>query len=520
MKIKEKIRSVLNNGVALSVASILSFLAPLMYYSYRFGWVYVDIVLFSGFGMTMFFIMVINAILGLFIDICLLYGVKIKEKAVKYEKWFFILHIAHFALTAIFTVIWLVYVGVSGGESAPVGMRFLSEAIPIFLLIYGGIALLVFFPRIVKRKPRAILGGAILVIILFSVIFSVFPGYVYKINSHPIVIDNGKEYVVVFSTNDYGTGYVEYAYNSVPHKVYDENNGRLNGDSYIHTIKIPYEHLENNSYRVGSVRVIDELSYGGRTGAERVSGEYKFHSAKNEAEQRYLMISDWHTHVKKAKKAISYAGEYDGVIMLGDSAPGLNFEEEVVKYIVQFGGDITNGSVPIIFARGNHETRGRYAGKLADDLGMDKFYFTVDTGDFTFLILDSGEDKVDSHPEYGGMVNYEKYRENMINWLNEVEIDENDDVITVVHSKSVAIEKYLSGLAYKRLEELGSRYVFSGHTHVCRLAESLSENIITYEDGGFKNNVYIASKITVRRGDIDIEAWDNFGNKVFDNDHK
>ena len=255
-------------------------------------------------------------------------------------------------------------------------------------------------------------------------------------------------------------------------------------------------------------------------GAERVSEEYKFTSPKGNEEQSYLMISDWHTKIGKANNAIMCAGDFDGVLMLGDSSPGLNFQEEVIRNIIEFGGEITKGQMPIIFARGNHETRGRYAGKLADDLGMDKFYFTVDTGDYTFLVLDSGEDKVDSHPEYGGMVNYEQYRKDMIDWLEKVEIDNSDKVITLVHSMEIAIEEDLQTRAYRRLEELNSQFVFSGHTHESGLVESIGKGMITYEDGGYNHNRFVATKITLRPDTVDIKAWDDKGNIVFDNGHK
>lgn len=519
MKFEEKINAFSRNKISMSIISILSFFAPLIYYSFRFGWIFVDISLFNGFCMTLFWLMIINAILGLFVNVGILYNVTYKGNRINDEKWFFAIHITHIILTFIFTVICIVFMATAGGESISVGFRFLAEALPIFILIYGGLVLLIFFPSMSNRKARAVLSGIIALSMLFAVVFSIFPCYIYKINSHPIIIDNGEEYSIVFSTNDYGTGYVEYTYEGKEYKVYDENNGRLNGNSCIHTISVPYEHLENNTYRIGSKRVIDELSYGGRVGAEKVSEEYKFTSVKGKEEQNYLMISDWHTHLDKAKKAIANVGEYDGVIMLGDSSPGLNFEEEVVRNIVQFGGEITKGSMPIIFARGNHETRGRYACMLADDLGMDKYYFTVDTGNYTFLILDSGEDKVDDHPEYGEMVNYEQYRKEMIDWLENVKIDEGDTVITIVHSMTIAIENDLQTRAYKRLEELNSNYVFSGHTHECRLVESVGNNIITYEDGGYNNGVYVASKITLRPTGLDIRAWDNKGNLVFDNEH-
>lgn len=520
MELREKIDKIIFNVITLIAISLLSIFAPVMYYSFRFGWVFVDVALFNGFCMTLFWLMIANAILGIFIDLCAIYDIKINETVLRETKWFFILQIIHIVLTCIFTIISIVFMAVSGGESIPVGFKFLAQALPIFAGVYGALVLMLYFPKITNIKAKMILAGIIAFLMILMIILCVFPCFPYRLTSHPIVIDNGENYSVVFATNDIGTGYIEYSYNGKNYKVYDENNGRLNGDSKIHTISVPYEHLEGNTYRIGSKMVIDELSYGGRMGAEKISEEYKFSSMKGNAEQNYLMISDWHTHLSKAKKAIENVGEYGGVIMLGDSSPGINFEEEVIRNIIEFGGEITKGSMPIIFARGNHETRGRYAGKLADDLGMDKFYFTVDTGDYTFLILDSGEDKTDNHPEYGGMVNYEQYREDMVKWLEKEVSYNGDNIITFVHSRTIAIEEDLSNRAYKCLQNLGVKYVFSGHTHECGIADSIIEGIINFEDGGYKNNRYIASKITLNGNKVDIRSWDNKGNLVFDNNHQ
>lgn len=50
------------------------------------------------------------------------------------------------------------------------------------------------------------------------------------------VIDTGEDYGVVFTTSDFGMRYVEYSYNGKDYKVYDQNSGRLNTDSLIHSI--------------------------------------------------------------------------------------------------------------------------------------------------------------------------------------------------------------------------------------------------------------------------------------------
>lgn len=107
-----------------------------------------------------------------------------------------------------------------------------------------------------KGKKRIAAASTALAVISGIFIFSVFPIGSYKITSEPVVINTGTDYSVVFSTSHKGTGFIEYSYEGKDYKVYDNNAGRLNTDSKIHSINIPYEHLQNNSYKIGSVRVI------------------------------------------------------------------------------------------------------------------------------------------------------------------------------------------------------------------------------------------------------------------------
>lgn len=211
MEIKERAEKIVFNGITLAVMSILSMIAPLMYYSFRFGWVYVDNSLFNGFCMTLFWFMVVGAILGVFIDVCMLYKVKLRGVELSETKLLFTLQIVHIVLTFVFTLVWIIFMAVSGGESIPVGFKFLAEGLPVFLLIYGGLVLMIFFPKVANVRLKTIFAGIILFMMFLMLVITIFPCYPYSINSHPIVIDNGKEYSVVFSTNDLGTGYIEYA---------------------------------------------------------------------------------------------------------------------------------------------------------------------------------------------------------------------------------------------------------------------------------------------------------------------
>ena len=66
-----------------------------------------------------------------------------------------------------------------------------------------------------------------------------------------------------------------------------------------------------------------------------------------------------------------------------------------------------------MYVRGNHETRGRFARSLHDYIATPngKFYYSFDAGPVHFVVLDTGEDKEDSHPAYSGLTDFTGYRE-------------------------------------------------------------------------------------------------------------
>lgn len=409
-------------------------------------------------------------------------------------------------------------------ESKEVYLLYLKESLSVasVIIVIGFLA--VFSPALSCKAKKAVSAVALAFITVLGVCNFV-PLTPYKITSTPMVVDTGDCYSVVFSTSGYGTGYIEYTYEGKDYKVYDQTGGRLNADSKIHSMSVPYEHLRNNSYKVGSVRVIEQYSYGSRLGKEVVSKEYTLNYVSGD-DQTWLVISDWHIMLNEAYDAIGYLGEYDSVILLGDSTPGVDFEEQVVSNTVQFGGKVSGGTKPVLYVRGNHETRGAYAGDLMTSLGLDSFYYTSDVGPYSFIVLDSGEDKDDSHIEYGGMTDYNTSRKEMIEWLKGTEI-ENEKVITLSHAWQISdVEEDLSLAGWDEIDRLGTRLIISGHTHQCRLIGEGSEEeqkifsahpgIIGYMDGGKQEKIYTASKMTLSADGIGLTAYNNLGEKVFE----
>ncbi|MBR4775762.1 MAG: metallophosphoesterase [Bacteroidales bacterium] len=133
--------------------------------------------------------------------------------------------------------------------------------------------------------------------------------------------------------------------------------------------------------------------------------------------------------------------------------------------------------LPLIYARGNHEGRGR---------DFDKFYglFPTSTGEFwysfrqgpaAFIVLDAGEDKPDSSHEYAGQADYDPWRLRQTEWLKEAVKDpafaSAPVKICIMHVPTVKFrdswysEVWITENWTPILEEAGIDLMLSAHHH-------------------------------------------------------
>ena len=505
-----KAQNFFTHKATMFLVSFFAALAPVFFWACRSNsFIFIDKILFIGFCQVIFWLMVANAIFA-----TVLAALRWRHSAwsMQAPKWGAVSSVVCTCLTVVFAIVNIALLIGLGEEAADMAFISAADMLP-FLLAYLIAALLAFFfPAVSDKKLRVIIAVLIIAIAVFGALFAIYPPVHYKFMSDPMVLDNGSGYSVVFATSAEGNGYVEYEYEGKTYKVYDEQDGRIKGSSTIHSVQIPYEHLDNNTYRVGSMRVFEEYAYGGRNGRTIESEEYEFAPCTGE-DISLLCISDWHTRTKTAKKAISHLGEYQGVILLGDAASCMQFEEQASEFLVTFGGDITGGEIPVIFARGNHETRGEYATELSDALGMDSFYYeTTHFGDYRFIVLDSAEDKADDHVEYGGSADYTAYRTRMTEWLDGLEAS-GEKTLIVCHSPEISREKDLAERAFVKMEELGAPLVLAGHYHYCALKEK-EWPLLTYIDGGHGGGDFTASLVTLSGDGIGLKACNKSGEEV------
>ena len=505
----------------LCAAVLLLTAAASVYRAFRMVWVFYEPNIgFLGGSIGLF--LIVLAVLGLLLVLLALRLYRSNGRPL--PKVCAVLGGAAFVLSVLFTVAIAAIVYLSGPETNRVMLLYLKKDLPLILLFLSAVLLLLVLPNL-KGRGKAALALCMAVILSLCALWQVFPVLPFRIVSDPVVMDTGEDYAVVFATNTRGTGFVTYNYDGTEYTVYAQVNGRRVGDRMMHTVHIPYTHLKNNRYSVGSTRVVDEYSYGSRLGKTVTAGPYTL-QVNESAVQSYLVISDWHSYLDQAKMAIFRLGEYDAVVMLGDPAAGMDFEEQAVQYIVKFGGALTGGEMPILYVRGNHETRGAFADLLPSYLGYDKLYYTADRGPYSFLVLDSGEDKPDDHIEYGGMDDYKLNRQEMLDWLKTAQV-KNDKLIVFSHAWQVSEpEPELSRAAWDAFSSLGARFVISGHTHVCKFLTGENEveqeyldaypGITTYIDGGHRGDTYIASKLTLTPQGVRFEAVSNSGETVVD----
>lgn len=486
------------------ICMIISAVSVVFNYAFRFGYVFIDNTLFNGFSLALFIVAVLNLAFITAISVF-----KMKSYDICNKKGFKALQFLSELFTVIFFIIVFVNFVVSGSETISVAIKMFWEILPFCSAVAGIVSALFIIPNIRKKGIKRAITAFIAAVMVFVVYSAVFPVTSYKFTSGPVVFDNGEEYSVVFSTNDKGTAYIEYEYLGENIRIYDEDNGRKKSGT-IHTIAVPYDHLSGNTYKVFSTRIIDELSYGGRSGKTISSDEIDFMDKPGD-DINLLTVSDWHTHNTIAKKAVSYFDEYDAVMLLGDCAPGLMFTQEVEDYLLSFAYDLSSGKMPVYFARGNHETRGREAGNLSSYLGIDRFYFTAELGNYNFIVLDSGEDKKDDHSEYGGMVVYENNRKQMVDWLEALE---NSDKKTIAfsHDRNICIEEELSQAANHKLDALNVSLLVSGHYHSTEFINELPYPILV--DGGINadgKGTYVASLLSISNDKIEVKSVNSQG---------
>ena len=202
---------------------------------------------------------------------------------------------------------------------------------------------------------------------------------------------------------------------------YDENNGILRSVTTVHRVIVPMEELDKAKKYTLCIRyVIDRKPYFPEL-EDLQEKEFEFRPVTDKKGIRAYNISDTHNWPEGAIAAANHAGDIDFLILSGD-IPDYNSEPERCITIYELAGNIAKGNIPTVFVKGNHDLRGLYAEKYFECTPTDntRSYYTFKIGNIWGMVLDCGEDKLDSHEEYGGTVCCHDFRLRQTEYFRQV----------------------------------------------------------------------------------------------------
>ena len=170
-----------------------------------------------------------------------------------------------------------------------------------------------------------------------------------------------------------------------------------------------------------------------------------------------------------------------------------------------------------MYIRGNHETRGEFGAEAIRYLpsSTGEYYFTLNFGSLSAVVIDSGEDKNDDHKEYSGLVDFATYREQEYSWLCSLDANEFEGATyKLAFSHDPTLVDHFGKDWTAPLSGLGIDLIVGGHHH---RSEFIEADIPVLVDGGkLGDKLWAASMLTLKDGTINMLTIDSDGNTILD----
>ncbi len=234
--------------------------------------------------------------------------------------------------------------------------------------------------------------------------------------THPAVFAVGQQYQIMLPTAretlvSVVCGGEEY---------FDASNGVMRSKCSVHRVSVPMSVLDAaGEYTVCCRPLIDRKPYFPET-QPLCRFSYAFRPLNKATDICVTHISDTHGLVD-APVLFARPFSPDLLVVNGDIADHSGSEENMLT-LYRLVSAITGGEIPCVFSRGNHDLRGALAERLAEFTPTDdgRAYYTFRVGCVWGIVLDCGEDKDDSHAEYGHTVCCHAYRRQVTRFLERV----------------------------------------------------------------------------------------------------
>ncbi|MBQ8407909.1 MAG: metallophosphoesterase [Clostridia bacterium] len=291
---------------------------------------------------------------------------------------------------------------------------------------------------------------------------------------------------------------------------YDDSNGILRSACTTHRMTVPMELLDEvQTYTVCYRTVFDRKPYFAEL-SDVMEYTSSFRPVRSDGAIRIYHIADAHNRVAEPVAAGKYFGEKLDLLVLNGDIPNHSGKIEYFTAIHEIAAQITNGEIPVIFSRGNHDTRGIFAEKIEEHVPTDmgRSYYTFRLGRLWGMVLDCGEDKSDDHTEYGHTICCEDFRRRETDFIRNViasaateyEADGVENRIVICHNPftqtlkppfDIEQETYTEWSRLLR-EHVKPQIMLCGHIHKCYVSPVGGE----LDHKGQPCPVIVASKAT------------------------
>jgi acid phosphatase type 7 len=286
---------------------------------------------------------------------------------------------------------------------------------------------------------------------------------------------------VVWFTNQKCVSWVEYGEDAnLSKKAQSSHFGLIDAFNTRHAIQLHgLEPGKTYHYRVVSKAIAKYDSYRVDFGQEVAGKTFQFQTCDAKKENfSFCVASDIHEQARQLDgllQGIRWQG-VDFVVFDGDMVSDFYKDSQVFEGFLDVCVSRFASNTPMLYVRGNHETRGMHARRLIDfaPVPEGRFYYSFNHGGVHFIVMDSGEDKEDSDGEYGGLVDFDAYRQEQARWLQEDIRSEASRKATfriALFHMPVVDPAPRHGIAHIKklwlplLNEAGVDLVICGHTH-------------------------------------------------------
>lgn len=222
----------------------------------------------------------------------------------------------------------------------------------------------------------------------------------------------------------------------------------------------------------------------------------------------FVVWNDTHQRAETLTQLDEASPQADVWVWNGDICNDWKDADEIIPTALNPAGrDVTDGR-PLAFVWGNHDVRGPWAYRLPEVIATPdgRPYYAIRSGPVAAIVLNTGEDKPDDHPSFGGRVGFQELRRRQAIWLAEQVrrpgfVDAPYRIVFCHlplrwHAEPVlGPADYASGefdhyartsreLWHDALVEWGAQVVISGHTHRSELIPASPEFPYVQVTGG------------------------------------